>query len=406
MCNRCDDPNHKHGLPDVDRRKLLVGGAGVAAALAAAPILGLASKASAADGTITAEELETVTAYGAKNATSPIAQMKIKRRAPGPNDVVLDVLYSGICHSDIHQARDEWKSSGLPTLWDCVPGHEIVGRVVAVGRNVTKFKVGDIGGVGCLVDSCGECANCLADREQNCLKATFTYNSPDPVLGGHTYGGYSDKMVVAEHFVVRIPPGVDLAATAPLLCAGITTFSPMQHWQLKPGQRVGVVGFGGLGHMAVKLGVARKADVTVFTTSPSKISLAKKMGAKDAVLSTDEAAMKKHAGQYDLLISTVPKAYPMQPFLELLKLDATLVNVGALDVLQNISGFGLIYGRKSVAGSMIGGIAETQEMIDYCAARKIKADIELIKPSEINKAFDRVVNKDVRFRFVIDMKAA
>lgn len=409
MCNKCDHAHHhEHPVDDVidtDRRKILIGGAGLAAAAVITPLLGLATKTHAAEGTISPSALESVPAYGAASASSPIAPMQIKRRTPGPNDVVLDVLYCGICHSDIHQARDEWKSSGLPTLYSCVPGHEIIGRVIAVGRNVTKFKAGDIGGVGCMVDSCGECDNCLADREQNCLKATFTYNSPDPDLGGHTYGGYSGKIVVAEHFVIRIPPGVDLAATAPLLCAGITTFSPMQHWQLKPGQRVGVVGFGGLGHMAVKLGVARKADVTVFTTSPAKIADARKMGAKDVVLSTDAAAMKKHASQYDLLISAVPQAYLMQPFMDLLKLDATLVNVGALDTLQNISGFGLIYGRKSVAGSMIGGIAETQEMIDYCAARKIKADIELIKPSEINKAFDRVVKKDVRYRFVIDIKA-
>jgi uncharacterized zinc-type alcohol dehydrogenase-like protein len=223
------------------------------------------------------------------------------------------------------------------------------------------------------------------------------------VSGGHTFGGYSDKMVVPEHFVIRIPPGADLAATAPLLCAGITTFSPMQHWKLSAGQRVGVIGLGGLGHIAVKLAVARKADVTVFTTSPGKIADAKRMGAREAVLWSDTAALKRLANQFDLLISTVPQAYPMQPFVNLLKLDSTLVNVGAMKDLQGINGLALVFGRKSVAGSVIGGVAETQEVIDYCAARNIKADIELIRVEDINRAYERVVKKDVRYRFVIDM---
>jgi uncharacterized zinc-type alcohol dehydrogenase-like protein len=292
----------------------------------------------------------------------------------------------------------------MPTNYPSVPGHEIIGRVQAVGSAVTKFKVGDIGGVGCMVNSCCTCENCPADREQNCLNgATFTYNSPDPVSGGHTFGGYSDKMVVPEHFVIRIPPGADLAATAPLLCAGITTFSPMQHWKLSAGQRVGVIGLGGLGHIAVKLAVARKADVTVFTTSPGKIADAKRMGAREAVLWSDTAALKRLANQFDLLISTVPQAYPMQPFVNLLKLDSTLVNVGAMKDLQGINGLALVFGRKSVAGSVIGGVAETQEVIDYCAARNIKADIELIRVEDINRAYERVVKKDVRYRFVIDM---
>lgn len=287
-----------------------------------------------------------------------------------------------------------------------VPGHEIIGRVVAVGKDVTKFKVGDIGGGGCMVDSCLQCENCQADREQNCLKgATFTYDSPDPILGGRTLGGYSEKIVVSEHFVVRIPPGADLAATAPLLCAGITTFSPMQHWRVKSGQEVGVIGFGGLGHIATKLAVARNANVTVFTTSPGKKADALKMGAKQAVLWSDEPAIQKLANSFDYIISTAPKPYPMQQFINLLKLDATMVNVGALGTLEDISGIGMIFGRKSLAGSVIGGIAETQEVIDFCAARNIKAEIELIKPSQINEAFERVVDKDVRYRFVIDMTA-
>jgi len=343
-------------------------------------------------------------AYGAANATSPLGPLQIERRAVGPDDVLLDVLYCGICHSDIHQARDEWSEWG-PTAYPCVPGHEIIGRVAAVGNKVTKFKVGDIGGVACMVDSCRTCDCCRADREQNCEKtATFTYNSPDKHgTATVTYGGYSDKIVVTEHFVIRIPPGADLAATAPLLCAGITTFSPMQHWKLAGGQRVGVIGLGGLGHMAVRLAAARKADVTVFTTSPGKVKDAERLGAKEAVLWNDADAMKRLVNTFDLLISTVPEAYAMQPFINVLKPDATLVNVGAMEQLQGVTGINLVYARRSIAGSMIGGIAETQAVIDYCAARDIKADIELVRADQINQAYERVVKKDVRYRFVIDM---
>ena len=384
-----------------DRRQFL----NAALGLAAAPLLTqVATGALAAQTDMPAGTKPiSVRAYGTKSATSPLGPMQVERRSVGPNDVLLDVLYCGICHSDIHTARNEWASS-MPTQYPSVPGHEIIGRVQAVGSAVTKFKVGDIGGVGCMVNSCGTCENCLADREQNCLNgATFTYNSPDPVSAGHTFGGYSDKMVVPEQFVIRIPPGADLAATAPLLCAGITTFSPMQHWKLSAGQRVGVIGLGGLGHIAVKLAVARKADVTVFTTTPGKIADAKRMGARETVLWSDTTALKRLANQFDLVISTVPQAYPMQPFMDLLKLDATLVNVGALNQLQGLNGMALAFGRKSLAGSMIGGVAETQEVIDYCAARNIKADIELIRVQDINRAYERVVSKDVRYRFVIDM---
>lgn len=257
----------------IGRREVLVAGAG----MAVAPLLaGIAAGAEPAPNAAPGHGTVTARACGATKAAAPLAAMNIERRAVGPNDVLLDILYCGICHSDIHTARSEWG----PAKYPCVPGHEIIGRVIAVGDKVTKFKVGDIGGVGCMVNSCGTCENCAADREQNCVKGTtFTYDSPDTISGGHTYGGYSDKIVVVEHFVIRIPPGADLAATAPLLCAGITTFSPMQHWKLAAGQRVGVVGLGGLGHMAVKLGVARKADVTVFTTSPGKINGAKQLGA-------------------------------------------------------------------------------------------------------------------------------
>ena len=400
----CNEQNADHSPSMLDRRQFFSKGLALAAT---APLLThVATSASAAQtGAPVATSPISARAYGTKSTTSPFQAMEIQRRAVGPNDVLLDILYCGICHSDIHQARDEW-ASWNPTRFPCVPGHEIVGRVTAVGRAVPKFKVGEIGGVGCLVNSCGTCDNCLADREQNCLNgATFTYNSPEPATGGHTFGGYSDKMVVPEHFVVRIPAGVDLAATAPLLCAGVTTFSPIQHWKVASGQRVGVIGFGGLGHIAVKLAVARKADVTVFTTSPGKIGDAKKMGARNPVLWSDAAALKALANQFDLLISTVPKAYPMQQFVNLLKLDATLVNVGAMEALQQVHGIDLIHARKSIAGSMIGGIAETQQVIDFCAARNIKADIEVIRPDQINRAYERVVNKDVRYRFVMDMTA-
>lgn len=386
----------------VGRREVLLAGSGAAVA----PLLsGTAVGAEPAAAPAPGNGPYPARAYGAATATEPLGPINIQRRALGPHDVLLDVLYCGVCHSDIHQVRDEWAEWG-PTTYPCVPGHEIIGRVVVVGDKVTKFKVGDIGGVGCMVDSCRTCDSCRADHEQNCEKGTtFTYNAPDKHdAGPTTYGGYSDKIVVTEHFVIRIPPGMDLAATAPLLCAGITTFSPMQHWRLAKGQRVGVIGLGGLGHMALKLAVARGAEATVFTTSPGKVADAKRMGAREAVLWSDEVAMKRLANQFDLLISTVPKAsYPMQPFVNVLKPDATLVNVGAMEELKGVTGINLIYARKSIAGSMIGGIAETQEVIDYCAARNIKADIELVRPDGINQAYERVVKKDVRSRFVIDM---
>jgi uncharacterized zinc-type alcohol dehydrogenase-like protein len=403
MCKKCNNPDRDHDAVLNGRRDFLKAGA----VLASAPLLGgLVSSAHAAP---TEENIGKgpypTKAYGTTSATTLLKPMSIVRRALGPHDVLLDVLYCGVCHSDIHQARNEWPNT-VPTTYPVVPGHEIIGQVRAVGNQVTKFRVDDIGGVGCMVDSCRTCENCLNDREQNCLNGTtFTYNSPDKVSGDLTYGGYSDKIVVKEHFVVRIPPGVDLPAMAPLLCAGITTFSPMRYWKVKPGQRVGVIGLGGLGHMAVKLAVAHRADVTVFSTTPGKIADAKKMGAKEAVLWNDAEAMKRHMNQFDLMISTVPRAYPMQQFMNLLRLDGTLVNVGALEKLKDLDGMMIGFGRKSLAGSMIGGIAETQEVIDYCAARNIKADVELIRPNQINEAFARVVSKEVRYRFVIDMRA-
>jgi len=400
MCEKCKNQNKQHESLKKSRREFLKTGA----ILAAAPVLaGVASSAQASTEKQIGNGPYPTVGYGTTSATSPLKPMNIERRALDSNDVLIDVMYCGVCHSDIHQSRNEWPKT-VPTTYPVIPGHEIIGRVRAVGNKVTKFRVDDIGDVGCMVDSCGVCENCLNDREQNCLNGTtFTYNSPDKVSGGLTYGGYSHTMVVKEHFVIRIPPGVDLPAMAPLLCAGITTFSPIRYWKVEPGQRVGVIGLGGLGHMAVKLAVAHRADVTVFTTTPGKVADAKSMGAKDAVMWNDEKAMSKYMGTFDLMISAVPRAYPMQPFMNLLALDGTLVNVGALEELKGLGGMMIGFGRKSLAGSMIGGIAETQEVIDYCAARNIKANIELIRPNQINEAFVRVVNKDVRYRFVIDM---
>ena len=386
MCDKCDDTRAHHPAIAAERRQFLLAGAG----LAAAPLVAALTTAAKAQQPVTTTGPFSVRAYGVSAVKMLFAPMQIQRRAVGPKDVLIDVHYCGICHSDIHAIRGDWGSTTFPR----VPGHEIIGRVAGVGNAVTKFRVGDIAGVGCMVSSCGECENCRADREQNCLKeTTFTYDAPDRVSGGVTYGGYSERLVVTEHFAIRIPPGANLAATAPLLCAGVTTFSPMQHWRLAPGQRVGVIGLGGLGHMAVKLAVTRRADVTVFTTTPGKIADAQRLGAREAVLSSDEGAMSRLANRFDLLISTVPYTFRMQPFMNLLKLDGTLVNVGLLLGIDgtSLSGMQMGFGRKSLAGSMIGGIAETQEVIDYCAARNITADIELIRPDQIDKAVERVV---------------
>ena len=411
MCEHCNNGKvthkHEHGdTPDNGRRSLLTAGITAGAGLVAAPLLATGFSGTAAAQPTTAAARSgptTARAWAARSAHGPFEAVSIERRALGPNDVLLEVLYCGICHSDIHAVHGDWS----PPQYPIVPGHEAIGRVIAIGKDVTKFRVGDIGGVGCMVDSCRTCDTCRDDREQNCLNGTtFTYGSPDKLSGGQTYGGYSSHMVVTEHFVIRIPPGVNLAATAPLLCAGITTFSPMQHWSVQAGQKVGVIGLGGLGHVAVKLAAARNADVTVFTTTAGKVGDAKRLGAKDAVLWSAPDTLKAYANRFDLLISTVPEAYPMQPFMNTLRLDGTLVNVGALGQLQGLDGMAQGFGRKSLAGSMIGGIAETQEVIDYCAARKIQADIELIRPSDINQAYDRIINKDIRYRFVIDLTAA
>lgn len=402
MCNSCDGAEMSDDPPAPARREVLLAGA----ALAAAPLLAGAANAVQARSDVAASVgvgSSKVRAWAASSRDARFMPVEISRRALGPRDVRIEILYAGICHSDIHTARSEWG----PATYPIVPGHEIVGRVTAVGPQVTKFKAGDVAGVGCMVDSCGTCASCLADREQNCLNgATFTYDSPDKVSGGVTHGGYSKAIVVTEGFAIRIPPGANLASMTPILCAGITTFSPMQHWRLAGGQRVGVIGLGGLGHMAVKLAVARGAEVTVFTTTPAKVEDARRMGAREAVLWSDTAAMQHLARRFDLIIATVPRAFPVQQFMNLLKLDATLVNVGALESIGGLDGMANGFGRRSFAGSMIGGIAETQQVIDYCAARNISAEVEIITPDQIDAAYDRVVGKDVRYRFVIDMAAA
>ena len=339
-------------------------------------------------------------AYGTQNATTALSPMGINRREPGPLDVEIDILFCGVCHSDLHQARDEWHN----TVFPCVPGHEIVGRITRVGGRVTKFKPGDIGAVGCLVDSCRTCSSCQAGSEQFCLSfPTFTYNSPDKHLGGHTFGGYSTGVVVDEAFVLRVPAGLDLAATAPLLCAGITTYSPLRHWKVGPGQKVGIVGLGGLGHMGVKFARAFGAHVVLFTTSPGKVADGLRLGAHEVVVSKDAEAMKKHASSFHFILDAVSAQHDINAYLQLLKLDGTLTQVGVPEQPLPVSVFNLILPRRNFAGSLIGGIAETQEMLDFCAKHGIVSDIELIPIQKINEAWARMLKQDVRYRFVIDM---
>jgi alcohol dehydrogenase (NADP+) len=340
-----------------------------------------------------------IKAYAAPSAKSPLAPFSFTRRDPLPNDVKIDILFCGVCHSDIHTARDEWGGTTFP----CVPGHEIVGRVVAVGRNVKKFKEGDFAAVGCMVDACKDCPSCEENLEQFCEDVTFTYNSPDKVSGGHTFGGYSQTIVVNEGFVLRVGNDVDLAATAPLLCAGITTYSPLRHWKVSKGQKAGVVGLGGLGHMAVKFASAFGAEVTLFTTSPEKAADAKRFGARQIIFSKDEDAMQKQAKRFDFIIDTVSARHDLGPYLSALKRDGTLVMVGAAPEPLPLPVFNLIIPRRQIAGSLIGGIAETQEMLDFSAERGITCDIEKIKIDYINDAYERMIRSDVKYRFVIDI---
>ena len=345
-------------------------------------------------------EVKNVKAFGATAAEAPLDQLSINRRTPTPHDVEIDILYCGVRHSDLHTVRNEWHDTTYPI----VPGHEIVGKVSRVGELVKKFKVGDLAAVGCMVDSCRECEYCRDGLEQFCEPGnTLTYNSPDKHLDTPTYGGYSESVVVDEHFVLRVPGNLNLAATAPLLCAGITTYSPLKHWHAGPGKKVGVVGIGGLGHMAIKIARAMGADVVVFTTSTSKAEDAKRLGADEVVLSTDKAQMKAKRRSLHLIIDTVSGQHDINAYLRLLKVDGTLVLVGAPENPLPVEAFSVIPKRVSFAGSTIGSIAETQEMLDFCSKQNITADIELISIQDINDAYDRLLKVNVHYRFVIDM---
>jgi uncharacterized zinc-type alcohol dehydrogenase-like protein len=342
--------------------------------------------------------------YAAFDSKTPLVPFAFERRDLLPDDVSIDILYCGVCHSDVHQVRNEWANSTYPI----VPGHEIVGRVTAVGKDVKKFKVGDLAGVGCMIDSCKVCTECEKDLEQYCANSVFTYNSPDKHTGKPTFGGYSKKIVVNKHFVLHISkklePPEKLAAVAPLLCAGITTYSPMRHWKVGKGQKVGVVGLGGLGHMGVKWSHAFGAHTVLFTTSPEKTADALRMGANEVVISKNSDEMKKHIGSLDFIINTVAAPHDLNPFLQLLKLDGTMCMIGVPDHPHPpIDTTNLIFQRRSLAGSLIGGIKETQEMLDFAAKHDIVCDIELIDMRDINKAYDRMVKGDVKYRFVIDL---
>jgi uncharacterized zinc-type alcohol dehydrogenase-like protein len=342
-------------------------------------------------------------AYAAQSAKSPLAPHAIKRREPLPADVQIDILYCGVCHSDLHQARDEWHDA-VPTVYPCVPGHEIVGRVSSVGKDVTKFKVGDLAAVGCMVDSCRTCPSCKKGLEQYCQTfPTFTYNGQDKHSGGVTYGGYSDRIVVDQAFVLKVSEKANLAGTAPLLCAGITTYSPLRHWKVGPGQKVGIVGLGGLGHMGVKFAKALGAHVVLFTTSPGKIDDGKRLGAHEVVVSKNANEMKAHTASFDFILDCVSANHDINAYLSLIKLDGTLCLVGAPEKPLPVAAFSMLLPRKQFAGSGIGGIAETQEMLDFCAEKGITSDVEIIPIQKINDAYDRLVKGDVKYRFVIDM---
>ena len=348
-------------------------------------------------------ETFTVKAFGTSAVDQDLNQMEIKRRVTTATDIEIEILYCGVCHSDLHTARNDWGFTTYPAI----PGHEIVGKVTKIGNEVTKLKVGDVAAVGCLVGSCGTCDSCKQDLEQYCANGWVgTYNSPDKHLGGMTYGGYSQKVVVDQHFVLKVPSNLDLAATAPLLCAGITTWSPLRHWNVTKGTKVAVVGLGGLGHMAIKLAKGLGADVTLFSRSPGKEKDAKNLGADAVIISTDENQMNTVAGKFDVIIDTVPYVHDINPYINTLNISGTIVLVGYLGGLEPIlNTVPMIMGRKKVAGSLIGGIAETQEMLDFCGKHNIVSDIEIIKMQDINEAYERMLKSDVRYRFVIDMSS-
>jgi uncharacterized zinc-type alcohol dehydrogenase-like protein len=342
-------------------------------------------------------------AYGAQAADKPLEPMAIERRAPGANDVAIEISFCGVCHSDLHTVRSEWAG----TLYPCVPGHEIVGKVTALGDQVSRFAVGDTVGVGCLVDSCQSCPSCNKGLEQYCENGwTGTYNSPTADPPGHTLGGYSSSITVHERFVLRVDhPAEQLAAVAPLLCAGITTYSPLRHWQAGPGKKVGIVGIGGLGHMGIKLAHAMGAHTVAFTTSESKRQDAHELGADEVIISRDAKQMAQHAGTFDLIVNTVAAPHDLDAFTALLKRDGTMCLVGVpAEPHPSPSVGALIFGRKSIAGSLIGGLPETQEMLDFCAEHGIVADIEMIRADEIDQAYERMLRSDVKYRFVIDNK--
>jgi uncharacterized zinc-type alcohol dehydrogenase-like protein len=343
-------------------------------------------------------------AYSAASATSPLASTKVNRRNPTEHDVQIEILFCGICHSDLHSVRNEW-SEFMATTYPIVPGHEIVGRVTKVGSAVTKYKVGDLAAVGCMVDSDGTCPQCKAGFEQFCPNMTLTFNSPDKHLGGVTYGGYSDSIVVDEHFVLRLPSNLKLEAAAPLLCAGITTYSPMRHWGAGKEKKVGIVGLGGLGHMAVKFARAFGAHVVVFTTSPNKKEDALRLGADEVVLSHNANEMQKHNDSFDFILDAVSADHDIDAYLKLLGRDGNLTLVGAPAKPLGVPAFSLIMRRRSLSGSVIGGIAETQEMLDFCGAHNITADVEVIPIQKVNEAYERLLKSDVKYRFSIDMSS-
>ncbi len=342
-----------------------------------------------------------VLGYAAHAATEPLAPYRFERRAARADDVVIDILYCGVCHSDVHNTRNDWGNATYPM----VPGHEIIGRVRSVGAGVTRFKAGDHVGVGCMVDSCQHCAACDKGLEQYCDEgSTYTYNGTDRHDGAPTYGGYSEKIVASEKFVLRIPDGLDHAGAAPLLCAGITTWSPLRHWNVGPGSKVAVVGLGGLGHMGLKLAKALGAEVTLFTRSSGKEADARRLGADKVIRSTDDRQMASVTGEFDLIIDTVPQIHDINPYLPTLAISGTLVMVGYLGGLEPVLNTApMVMGRKSVAGSLIGGIAETQEMLDFCGQHGITSDVEVIAIQDINEAYERMLESDVKYRFVIDM---
>lgn len=345
-------------------------------------------------------QTKNIKAIGSEAADAPMKQMDIQRRELLPNDVEIEILYCGICHSDLHSLHNDWGGTTYPI----VPGHEILGKVVSVGNNVTKFKTGDLAGIGCIVDSCRRCHQCEQGEEQFCENGwTIVFNSPDKISGGMTYGGFSEKIVCNEDYVVHVPENLDLKSAAPILCAGITVYSPLKHWGAGPDKKVGIIGMGGLGHMAIKIAKAMGAYVTVFSTSASKSEDAKRLGADEVVISTDREQMKLQKG-YDMILDTVSAKHDVNAYLNLLKVDGSLVIVGLPNEPLQVGAFNLVHGRKSFSGSNIGGIRETQEVLDFCAEHNITAEVELINAGQINEAMERLQKNDVKYRFVVDMK--